>query len=90
MFAEELFQALRVVGHAFGCFEILIEYGEWKIAQSDEGDFRARLARTFGGDGGEFLVERIAAKTAAESEDARYGHAWGLRLSRMIARRGRK
>ncbi len=71
---EELFEGAGGFGHAASGFEVGIEDGEGEVAEGDDGDLCACGGGTCGGDGGEFLVEGIAAETAAEDEDARSGH----------------
>lgn len=70
MLAEELFQGLGRGGHAIHVLQILVEDRQGEIAQGDQGDLRARLPCSCSSDGGEFLVEGIAAEAAAEGEDA--------------------
>ncbi len=74
MLAEELFQSLGRGWHALRVLHILVEDRQGEIAQGDHGDLRPRLPCSCRGDGGEFLVEGIAGKAAAEGEDAGSGH----------------
>jgi hypothetical protein len=61
---------LRFAG---GIFEILVKKRQGEITQGNHRDFRTGGARSLGSKGGEFLIERIAAKAAAEGEDAGCG-----------------
>ncbi len=71
---EELFEGAGGFGHAAGGFEVGVEEWEWEVAEGDDGDFSACGGCASGGGGGEFLIEGIAAETAAEGEDAWSGH----------------
>ena len=74
---EELFEGAGGFGHAAGGFEVGVEEWEWEVAEGDDGDFCACGGCASGGGGGEFLIEGIAAETAAEGEDAWSGHGGG-------------
>lgn len=69
-----MFEGAGGFGHAASGFEVRVEDREREVAEGDDGDLGACGGGTCGGDGGEFLVEGIAAEAAAEDEDARSGH----------------
>ncbi len=71
--SEEGFEAGGGFRFARLVFEVLVKKGEREVAQGNQSDFGSGVAGSLGSKSGEFLVEGIAAKAAAEGEDAGSG-----------------
>jgi hypothetical protein len=72
--AEESFQALRGIGHAFGVLKVLIEERQLVVVEIDEGDFGSSGGSSDGGGSEDGSVERAAPGTAGESDKLRRRH----------------